>query len=58
MSRPWKNPLHSHPFYARSKFYFMARYYGAAYSFDPRTGAETVDANFGRAWEQTDDADL
>lgn len=48
----WKNPLHSHPFYARNQFYFMARYYGAVYSFDPRTGKETVDTSFGRGWEQ------
>ena len=32
----------------------MARYYGAVYSFDPRTGKETVDENFGRGWEQTE----
>ena len=50
----WKNPLHSHPFYARNKFYFMARYYGAVYSFDQRTGAETVDVTFGRGWEQSE----
>lgn len=50
----WKNPLHSHPFYARGKFYFMARYYGAVYSFEPRTGAETVDSNFGQGWQQSE----
>jgi outer membrane protein assembly factor BamB len=48
----WKNPLHSHPFYAQGKFWFMARYYGAVFSFDPRTGKETADAAFGTGWEQ------
>jgi outer membrane protein assembly factor BamB len=48
----WKNPLHSHPFYASGKFYFMARYYGTVYSFDPHTGAETADTAFGTDWEQ------
>lgn len=50
----WKNPLHSHPFYARGRFTFMARYYGTVYSFDPRTGEEFADTSFGTGWEQAE----
>lgn len=50
----WKNPLHSHPFYANGRFYFLARYYGTVYSYDPHTGAETADPSIGRGWEQSE----
>ena len=48
----WKNPLEMHPFYAKGKFYFFARYYGTVFSYDPHTGAETADKSIGTGWEQ------